>query len=104
VVKIIATSSSKPLYDLKLVTAAVAADNVIFGGNSTRDRDDLGYTAEECMTCLKNLTQNHFCESTPYEADVYKMSHKHDECTDLLYIKLRLTNSGCLILSFHLDR
>jgi hypothetical protein len=104
VVKIIVISLATPLFDLKLVHAAINANNVIFDGNSTRDRDDLGYTPDEAISCVAKLTVNNFCKSESYLADVYKMQHNHNGCIDPLYIKLRLRNSGCLILSFHLDR
>lgn len=108
-VKIIVTSSPTPSFDLQSVHAAVAAENVIFEGNSTRDRDNLGYTPEDVMSCLRKLEPNNFHKSEAYKggalkADVYKLRHEHEGCIDPLYIKLRLATSGCLILSFHRER
>lgn len=108
-VKIMVISSAKPSYDLKAVQAAVAANNVYFQGNSTSHRDALGYTPEEAMSCLRKLTLRNFHRCETYEsqsvvADVYKLRHEHDGYIDPLYIKLRLANSACLILSFHRER
>ena len=108
-VKIIVILLPKPSYDLQLVQAAVSANNVVFEGNSTRDRDNLGYTPEEAMSCLRKLAPNNFHKSEAYRggalfADVYRLRHEHEGCLDALYIKLRLATSGCLILSFHRER
>lgn len=108
-VKIIVTSLLTPSYDLQSVQAAVAANNVIFEGNSVRDRGNLGYTPEDAMSCLRKLAPNNFHKSEAYRdgalmADVYKLRHEHEGCIDPLYIKLRLATSGCLILSFHRER
>jgi hypothetical protein len=61
------------------------------------------------MSCLRKLTPNNFHKCEAYKggaliADVYKLLHEHEGCIDPLYIKLRLTASGCLILSFHRER
>ena len=108
-VKIIVTSLLTPSYDLQSVQAAVAANNVIFEGNSVRDRGNLGYTPEDAMSCLRKLAPNNFHKSEAYRdgalmADVYKLRLEHEGCIDPLYIKLRLATSGCLILSFHRER
>lgn len=108
-VKTTVISSAQPSYDLADVHAAVAANNVIFRGNSTRDRDNLGYTPEEASRCLHKLTPSNFRRSETYQgesfiADVYQMRHEHEGCIDQLYIKLTLATPDCLILSFHRDR
>jgi len=108
----------KPFFDLKLVKEAAAREDIAYERKARKDIANLGYELSDVISCLQELTPQHFDKSHIYsnrghlqkmDAYVYTYTwfdeNEDEEKQDKLYIKFSLVNGKLLInlASFHLS-
>lgn len=98
-----------PIYDLSSIRAAARdEDALILWDRAEQDRLNLGYSREDVAACIRELLPDDFQETKIYDDssnkmfDVYITRNQHGAHIDHLYIKLKQTPRGkVLIVSFH---
>lgn len=108
----------QPFFDLKLVKEAAAREDIEYERKVRTDIANLGYELSDVISCLQELTPQHFDKSHIYsdrghlqKMDAYVHTYTwfdknaDEEKQDKLYIKFSLVNGKLLIslASFHLS-
>lgn len=106
------TESSRPAYPLDDIRAAAEQHRIRYEGRKvSSDIRNLLYTLEDVANCISGLQARQFQKSLKYKDsscyDVYIRDFRHDEDkpADRIYMKLRLLDTGQLVIgigSFHL--
>lgn len=101
--------SAIPHYSLSAIQAAAKAGRINIERRADRDRQNLNMTIDDVVNCICQIKPENFYKTIPYggiNGDVYHMRFNfYDEIadcdrTDHLYVKLSLTRTGTLVMSF----